>query len=306
MAKLGHIAATSGKLSGMGAGARGRLRAGTAAVALTGAALLLVSPGARAATQIGETFPTTLVNCTGATAVQVASPGPQYSVPFDGVITSWSHHANADPTQLRFKVARQADPNTFAIVGQSSFKTPVPSQLNVFTEIQIPVRAGDVIGMYMQQGSSCGRQPPGQWQYRSAIGDVQPGGSLSNLGTTVQFNLAATVEPDCDSDGLGDETQDSDLTSCDHSAPDTAITAGPNSRTKKKRAKFEFSGSDARAVAGFQCSVDGAEFNACASPFTVRVKMGRHTFSVSAVDANGNVDAAPAADAWKVKKKKKK
>ena len=174
MAKLGHIAATSGKLSGMGAGARGRLRAGTAAVALTGAALLLVSPGARAATQIGETFPTTLV-----------------------------------------------------------------------------------------------------------------------MGTTVQFNLAATVEPDCDSDGLGDETQDSDLTSCDHSAPDTAITAGPNSRTKKKRAKFEFSGSDARAVAGFQCSVDGAEFNACASPFTVRVKTGRHTFSVSAVDANGHVDAAP-------------
>jgi hypothetical protein len=92
----------------------------------------------------------------------------------------------------------------------------------------------------------------------------------------------------------------------DTSAPDTAITKGPKKKTKKKRATFEFTGSDARAVGSFQCSLDGGAFTACTSPHTVKVKKGRHTFSVRATDQAGNVDASPATDDWKVKKKKKK
>jgi hypothetical protein len=38
----------------------------------------------------------------------------------------------------------------------------------------------------------------------------------------------------------------------------------------------------------------------------VKVKKGRHTFSVRATDQDGNVDGSPATDNWKVKKKKKK
>jgi large repetitive protein len=75
--------------------------------------------------------------------------------------------------------------------------------------------------------------------------------------------------------------------------------------TKKKTATFEFTGSDARAVAGFQCSLDGEPFSSCTSPHSVKVKKGKHTFSVTASDAKGNSGAA-ATDDWKVKKKKKK
>jgi hypothetical protein len=91
----------------------------------------------------------------------------------------------------------------------------------------------------------------------------------------------------------------------DTSPPDTTIAAGPKDKTKKKQATFKFSGTDARAIAGFECSLDGGAFAACASPHTVKGKKGKHTFSVRATDQAGNV-GSPATDDWKVKKKKKK
>ena len=77
-------------------------------------------------------------------------------------------------------------------------------------------------------------------------------------------------------------------------------------KTKKKKAKFEFTGTDARAVASFQCKLDDDPFAACTSPFEDKVKKGRHHFEVRAIDAAGNVDPTPASYDWKVKKKKKK
>jgi hypothetical protein len=98
----------------------------------------------------------------------------------------------------------------------------------------------------------------------------------------------------------------------DTNAPETQITKGPKDKLKlkkgKKKAKatFEFTGTDARAVASFQCSLDGGPFEPCASPDTEKVKKGKHEFEVRAVDAAGNVDPTPASDDWKVKRKKKK
>jgi hypothetical protein len=89
----------------------------------------------------------------------------------------------------------------------------------------------------------------------------------------------------------------------DSVAPNAQITKAPNDKTKKKTATFEFIGTDARAVASFQCSLDGSAFAPCTSPHTVKVKKGKHTFQVQAVDQAGNV-GAPASDAWKRKKKR--
>ena len=92
----------------------------------------------------------------------------------------------------------------------------------------------------------------------------------------------------------------------DTAPPDTRITKSPKRKTKKKKAKFEFTGSDARAVASFECRIDKDPFTACTAPFKDRVKKGRHHFEVRAIDAAGNVDPTPATFDWKVKKKKKK
>jgi large repetitive protein len=91
----------------------------------------------------------------------------------------------------------------------------------------------------------------------------------------------------------------------DSNAPNVTITSGPKAKTKKKTATFTFTGTDARAVASFQCKVDSAAFEPCTSPHTVKVKNGKHTFEVQAIDQAGNV-GAPATDDWKVKKKRKK
>jgi hypothetical protein len=37
---------------------------------------------------------------------------------------------------------------------------------------------------------------------------------FTNTGSSFRILLAAPVEPDCDKDGFGDETQDSDLSAC--------------------------------------------------------------------------------------------
>ena len=83
--------------------------------------------------------------------------------------------------------------------------------------------------------------------------------------------------------------------------PDTSITKGPKKKTKKKKAKFEFSSNTPGAT--FECSVDGKPFEACSSPFKVKVKKGKHSFAVRAV-LGGVSDTSPAKQNWKVKKPK--
>jgi hypothetical protein len=88
--------------------------------------------------------------------------------------------------------------------------------------------------------------------------------------------------------------------------PDTKIDKGPKKKTTKKKATFKFS-SPTPGVS-FECSVDGKApkaFGTCTSPFTVRVRKGKHKFEVRAV-LDGTPDGSPADYSWKVKKKKKK
>ena len=132
---------------------------------------------------------------------------------------------------------------------------------------------------------------------RTHSGDLCPGALFESPSQTDSYFL---TEPDLD---LVFSVY---VTPSDAVPPDTMITKQPKSKTSKRTATFEFSGTDARAVAGFECSLDGAAFSACSSPFTVKVKKGRHTFSVRAADGSGNVDGAPATADWRVKKKKRR
>jgi DNA-binding beta-propeller fold protein YncE len=92
----------------------------------------------------------------------------------------------------------------------------------------------------------------------------------------------------------------------DTTRPETTITKGPRRkvRTKRKKARARFRFSSSEAAASFECSLDDAGFDACTSPFKVKVKKGRHGFEVRATDAAGNVDATPASRTWKVKRKR--
>jgi hypothetical protein len=87
----------------------------------------------------------------------------------------------------------------------------------------------------------------------------------------------------------------------DTSPPDTTITKHPKKKTKKKRAKFEFTSTEPGST--FQCKIDKGQFVACTSRFEDKVKKGKHNFAVRATDAAGNTDPTPATYRWRVKKK---
>lgn len=105
---------------------------------------------------------------------------------------------------------------------------------------------------------------------------------------------------------LAGATLDSGSVSCgpgtDTTPPETDISDGPRKRTRKKRAKFEFSADEPGA--SFECRLDKHSFGPCDSPERYRrLKRRAHKFKVRATDAAGNVDNSPASFKWKIKKR---
>ena len=217
--------------------------------------MIAVPSGASAATQIGETFTPSAFCDTLRTRLQSVSPGGQYSAPSDGVITQWSFQAGAVPPDLRFKVARAAPGADltmnadFTIVGESILQTNLaPNTLNNFPT-QIPVKAGDVIGFYnaTTQTASCGRAGATGYTGHVFIGDPHPGDTQTfTFQVTSQFDVSALLETDCDKDGLGDETQDPNLSTC---APGTTPKGSSSVTCKGKPANIVgTSGNDVRVA----------------------------------------------------------
>ena len=109
------------------------------------------------------------------------------------------------------------------------------------------------------------------------------------------FEVRAT-----DSLGNTDATPASYAWTIDATAPDTSITVKPADPSNDAVPGFEFASTEPDG--GFECSLDGAAFAACSSPWTYFAGMtdGSHTFEVRATDSLGNTDATPASYAWTI------
>jgi hypothetical protein len=190
-------------------------------------ALISIPSGASAATTIGETFDPSSLGVEGLecssnfTRLQSVSPGAAYAAPSAGVITRWSFEADPVTTSgdIKFKVARPAPgadftgDADFTVIGESAFVAPALGELTSYP-IRIPVQAGDVIGTYTATGGPCSREQPG-YALHYKEDDVLPGTPTTFMReSNIQVDVSAILEPDCDKDGLGDETQDSDLGLC--------------------------------------------------------------------------------------------
>jgi hypothetical protein len=180
-------------------------------------ALIAASGSAGAATQVGHTLtPVGLCN-NGITWLQ-----PQDSAPSDGVITRWDYQAAAsNAPQLKFKVGRHVTGSTYSIVGESGVVSPAPGTLNHFP-IRIPVRRGDLLGFYTVTGGGCDQSNP-FFTELTATADVAPGTQGSFTAemdfSNYEMDVSASLEPDADHDGFGDETQDQ--------CPTNGTTQGP-------------------------------------------------------------------------------
>jgi len=82
----------------------------------------------------------------------------------------------------------------------------------------------------------------------------------------------------------------------DTTPPQTAIATVPNflgqSLWLSRRGTFDFTSTEAGST--FECRIDTGPFALCASPHSLKVPFGTHTFAVRAVDQAGNVDPTPA------------
>jgi hypothetical protein len=92
----------------------------------------------------------------------------------------------------------------------------------------------------------------------------------------------------------------------DTTPPSIKITSGPAGKITDRRPRFGFSSEDPNA--SFLCSLDGAPEAPCRSPMRLpKLKKGKHSFAITAVDAAGNRSATEVRTfKVKVKKKKKK
>jgi hypothetical protein len=274
---------------------------------------LLAAPAAHAATvTLGEANPAADPggDCGLCTAIQTstAATSPSYTVPqgvHPWVLTSFSTREDVTPTvNFRLLLAEHAGGANYTLRFRSQGQPTVANTLNTYI-LRIPVLPGWVLGLDTGSNTSMGRN--------GSLGDVFHIYGNTTVGTTAAtgmpfagslLNVQATIESDCDADGLGDDTQDQDVASCQASGgPDTAIDKKPKRKTKKRRAKFKFSSPTPGAT--FECSLDGRPFAACSSPLKLRVKRGKHTFDVRALAA-GEADGSPAEARWKVKRKRKR
>jgi hypothetical protein len=198
------------------------------AAVLVATALMAGPSGASAATTIGQVAPTTpAVNCgENQDLLQpTVTSGNAYVVPAGlGAITSWSTNADADADQmLTMKVFRKvADPATYQVVGHDGPHPLNSGVLNTFPA-SVAVMPGDVLGLHVPSNPSplspsCRFSAPGE-TYLFKGGNLADGQQdVFAPGADFRSNVSAVVEPDCDRDGLGDETQDKDITSCSPAA----------------------------------------------------------------------------------------
>ena len=153
----------------------------------------------------------------------------------------------------------------------------------------------------------------------SNTGDLSSSGSLApgTYRLLVDAASAAATSGQDVGDGpvaTASASIDFTLSLVDDAPPNTQITKavdGKNVPPKKGKTsnnsmQFTFTGTDDVSVVGFQCSLDGAAFKPCTSPYSYTLlPQGAHNFQVRAVDNLGKVDPTPAQFNWFITSKTK-
>ena len=231
-----------------------------------------------------------------------------------GVIVGWKVRTSAgpSPSMARLRVVHGTKGG-----GAGPVET-VPAGAGTYAySARVPVQAGDLIGLDVLDAtiSSSVRMlsltPEASAVYwKPTLGEGEESPFDGEFAGEMLMN--ATIEPDADGDGFGDESQDgcpnlagASVPPCvvpqpaSETAPDTKITNGPKGKIESDRAKFKFSSEPAGAR--FECKLDRKAFRACRSPKIYRgLAPGRHTFRVRAVSASGQPDSSPAKRSFRV------
>ena len=265
---------------------------GACSAAFPAASGAAVTVGESTAANGGGTRTCSTNNLEVCTWVIPTAPGPQYASPVDGVITSWRVRGDSKDRQFALRVLHDNGDGTWTGAGTSEAQQVVPPGENTFAT-RLPIRAGEYIGInipgrmtippYIETRSSAGARadvfnpvPLGDGETRAPfVGDP----------TDTLFLCNATVEPDCDGDGLGDETQDPEIRNCNPAARSLNLQA-TKSKVKKGR-KVQLGGvldsADAECQAGGSVELQRRKPSQPDSAFT--------TFTTVKTASNGQFNA---------------
>jgi hypothetical protein len=148
------------------------------------------------------------------------SSGPDYIANAGGVVTTYSMTADSSTlVTVRLLVLQPGAGTNYTAVQEDAARTQtVPGAVNTQTNIHLPIAAGQTIGLFVpNQASGEGwcldytGNPLDTYRDFSGEPPLNSPTAFSSHPDPIRLNLAATVEPDADSDTFGDETQDTCL-----------------------------------------------------------------------------------------------
>ena len=211
---------------------------------LLGATLALAVPAsASGAVTIGNNLTSDVdarVGCAGSACTVTAAALPASATaagglvsPIDGVVVRWRIKVGLAPdiTPVALRIIRRPRlPFSAAATGGGTGPTvpnPVANQISTF-DVRLPIFTGNSVGI------DCCADPGLLSAFQITSGAILDGWNpplVDNApprapmtSNNYELLVNADVEPDCDSDGFGDETQDINLSSC---GPGTGGGTGP-------------------------------------------------------------------------------
>jgi hypothetical protein len=174
---------------------------------------LLGASGASAATEFGDACFGNDDTSAPITIFEISStenPLPT-AAPVSGVVTKMKVNlvGGAPTFPVSLKVLREVGPNTVQIVGEANGNIGAGASS---IDTRIPVQAGDRLGFFSP--SSFGAIVCEEAGGSSIVGVYEGGGTPGGTATfgsgpaPIRVPVFASIEPDADNDGFGDETQD--------------------------------------------------------------------------------------------------
>jgi PASTA domain len=171
--------------------------------------LLSVSSTGATTVKVGQLF-TPNAGCGPYTFLQAGvGSGTSYTVPKSGVITSWSFQdaPHSTVSRLRLKVGRSAGSGMYKTVGSATAGTQKANSVNTYST-HIPVKAGDLIGIYTRGGGLCGEATSNGGDVLLSAAGNQMAGTTTSYDTLYYFKLPVSVKValDCVVPNLKGET----------------------------------------------------------------------------------------------------
>jgi hypothetical protein len=191
-----------------------RFRVVSAAVSAAVAISLLGPAAALGATEFGDNCSGTEPTGAPVTLFEISStnnPLPT-AAPVSGVITKMKVNLTpgAPSFPVSLKVLREVGPNTVQIIGEANGSVAGGASS---IDARIPVQTGDRLGFFSPSGF--GAVICEEESGSSILGAYEGGGSPGGTATfesgpvpKIRVPVFASIEPDADNDGFGDETQD--------------------------------------------------------------------------------------------------